>query len=218
MKFIGHLDTQRYFQKAIRRAGIPVAYSEGFSPHQKISFAQPLGVGVESDGEYFDMEVKDYEMASFSGKDIVKRLNDISADGICVTDCVKLPDNAKNAMASVFTADYIVNFREGYECPFDINKAIEEFNTSPKWLIEKITKKTSRSLDLKELVYELHIKGEGIFMRLNASSASSVKPVLLMEDLYKKKGAELSQFALLIKRLELYDINLNKLIEAGEEF
>ena len=46
MKFIGHLDMMRYFQKAMRRAEIDIAYSEGFSPHQIMSFAAPLGVGV----------------------------------------------------------------------------------------------------------------------------------------------------------------------------
>ena len=58
MKFVGHLDMMRYFQKAIRRAGIDIAYSEGYSPHQIMSFAAPLGLGVTSDGEYFDIAVK----------------------------------------------------------------------------------------------------------------------------------------------------------------
>ena len=58
MRFIGHLDVMRFFQKAIRRAGIDVAYSEGFSPHQIMSFAAPLGVGLSSNGEYLDLEVK----------------------------------------------------------------------------------------------------------------------------------------------------------------
>ena len=52
MKFIGHLDMMRFFQKAIRRADIDIKYSEGFSPHQIMSFAAPLGVGIESRGEY----------------------------------------------------------------------------------------------------------------------------------------------------------------------
>ena len=52
MRFIGHLDIMRYFQKAMRRANIDIAYSEGFSPHQIMSFAAPLGVGITSDGEY----------------------------------------------------------------------------------------------------------------------------------------------------------------------
>lgn len=57
MKFIGHLDVMRYFQKAMRRAHIDICYSEGFSPHQIMSFAAPLGVGITSDGEYMDIEV-----------------------------------------------------------------------------------------------------------------------------------------------------------------
>ena len=56
MKFIGHLDMMRYFQKAVRRAKIDIRYSEGYSPHQIMSFAAPLGVGITSDGEYFDIE------------------------------------------------------------------------------------------------------------------------------------------------------------------
>ena len=51
MKFIGHLDIMRYFQKAIRRAEIPIAFTSGFSPHMIMSFANPLGVGLTSDGE-----------------------------------------------------------------------------------------------------------------------------------------------------------------------
>ena len=57
MKFVGHLDTMRYFQKAIRRAELPVAFSGGYSPHMIMSFAAPLGVGTTSMGEYFDMEL-----------------------------------------------------------------------------------------------------------------------------------------------------------------
>ena len=50
MKFIGHLDIMRYFQKVMRRADVDIRYSEGFSPHQIMSFAAPLGVGLESRG------------------------------------------------------------------------------------------------------------------------------------------------------------------------
>ena len=59
MRFIGHLDVMRYFQKAMRRAEIPIAFTGGYSPHMIMSFAQPLGVGVTSDGEYLDIELKE---------------------------------------------------------------------------------------------------------------------------------------------------------------
>ena len=72
MKFIGHLDIMRYFQKAIRRANIPIAFSGGFSPHMIMSFAQPLGVGVTSDGEYFDIELTE----AVNSADAVRRMNE----------------------------------------------------------------------------------------------------------------------------------------------
>ena len=87
MKFIGHLDIMRYFQKAIKRAGIDVAYSEGFSPHMIMSFAAPLGVGVTSTAEYFDMEIN----MPISGKEAVKRLNEVMVEG---NGSKKLPKNS----------------------------------------------------------------------------------------------------------------------------
>ena len=71
MKFVGHLDTMRYFQKAIRRAELPIAFSGGYSPHMIMSFAAPLGVGVTSTGEYFDMELT----ATIPTDEICQRLN-----------------------------------------------------------------------------------------------------------------------------------------------
>ena len=72
MKFIGHLDIMRYFQKAIRRAEIPIAFTSGYSPHMIMSFANPLGVGLTSDGEYFDIELTE----SIASKEAVRRLNE----------------------------------------------------------------------------------------------------------------------------------------------
>ena len=94
MKFIGHLDMMRYFQKAIRRADIDIAYSEGYSPHQIMSFAAPLGVGVTSDGEYLDIEVK----SSKSSKESIHALNETMTEGISILEYRKLPDTAKTSM------------------------------------------------------------------------------------------------------------------------
>ena len=110
MKFIGHLDIMRYFQKAIRRAGIDIAYTEGFSPHMVMSFANPLGVGLTSDGEYFDIEIR----TPISSKEAVQRLNDTMVEGIQILSFRQVPDEkASKAMALVAAADYVVKFREG---------------------------------------------------------------------------------------------------------
>ena len=70
-KFIGHLDVMRFFQKGLRRADIDVAYSSGFSPHQIMSFASPLGVGLESNGEYFDVEI----LTPISSQEFIDKFN-----------------------------------------------------------------------------------------------------------------------------------------------
>ena len=97
MRFIGHLDVMRYFQKAIRRAEIDIAYSGGFSPHQIMSFAAPLGVGHTSNGEYLDIEVNSYT----SSEDMRNRLNEVMVDGMEILSVTMLDEQAKNAMASV---------------------------------------------------------------------------------------------------------------------
>lgn len=78
MRFIGHLDVMRYFQKAIRRAEIPIAFTTGYSPHMIMSFAQPLGVGVTSDGEYFDIEITE----PISSEKAVAQLNAVMVEGV----------------------------------------------------------------------------------------------------------------------------------------
>ena len=106
VRFLGHLDVMRYFQKAIRRAALPVAYSEGFSPHQIISFASPLSVGVESIGEYFDVEMTE----TVDTNELAARLNSTMAEGFSVLGAAQLPDTAGhklNAMAQVRAAEYL---------------------------------------------------------------------------------------------------------------
>ena len=97
VKFIGHLDVMRYFQKAIRRADIDIKYSEGFSPHQIMSFAAPLGVGLTSNGEYMDIEVNSMKDCA----SLLEQLSNVMVEGICVTQCHLLNDHAKNAMSLV---------------------------------------------------------------------------------------------------------------------
>jgi len=60
MKYITHLDLMRFWERALRRAGVPISYSEGFSPHAQISLAAPLPVGTTSDGELMDVFLSEH--------------------------------------------------------------------------------------------------------------------------------------------------------------
>ena len=108
MKFIGHLDMMRYFQKAVRRADIDIRYSEGYSAHQIMSFAAPLGVGITSDGEYFDIDVNTTESTEKS----IAALNAQMVDGVEVTGYssstrAKLaPENTRNISLRTTSVDW----------------------------------------------------------------------------------------------------------------
>jgi radical SAM-linked protein len=103
MKYIGHLDVMRYFQKAIRRAELPAAYSDGFSPHMIMSFAAPLGVGITSDSEYFDLDLTE----PMPSAEMVKRLDQEMAPGIRVKRVCEIPEEKKaKGMTVVAAASY----------------------------------------------------------------------------------------------------------------
>ncbi len=220
MKFIGHLDIMRYFQKAMRRAGIDIAYSGGFSPHQIMSFAAPLGVGMESDGEYMDIEVHSHQGASA----MQEALNAVMADGIRILSVRALPDKTPNAMASVAAAGYLVRFRDGYVPDFLNKDTLMRFCEKSRIPFLKKTKKGEHMLDLKPSVYELNFDQGAVYMLVDASSSGNIKPGAVMEALYREYGEELPQFALEITRLETYYRKAGEvpefvpLREAGEDF
>lgn len=204
MKFIGHLDTMRYFQKAIRRAGLPVSYSEGFSPHQIMSFAAPLGVGLESNGEYMDLVYT--EPAEIGAAKTVERLNAAMAEGVEILSAVRLPEEAGNAMASVAAAKYTVRFREGYDPGFDWISQLSDLYGQPSIPVVKKTKKSEMEFDLKPHIFELETKAEEAVMLVDASSAGNIKPGLVIEALFRKADAKLPPFALQIIREETYGL------------
>ena len=188
----------RYFQKAFRRTDIEVLYSKGFSPHMIMSFAQPLGVGVESDGEYFDVEVADEE--DISG--MVSKLNEQMAEGIVIHDVVKLPDGFTNAMASVAAADYELNFYKSSPLSEELLKKYEEAEAVT---FIKTTKTGEHIINVKEFVFEIYLKDkETLFAKVDASSAGNLKPANLIQALLKLEDKNSDEYPFHILRKDTY--------------
>jgi radical SAM-linked protein len=167
MKFIGHLDVMRYFQKAFRRAGMDNEYTKGFNPHQIMSFAAPLGVGLTSDGEYVDVQL----LSSDSPEVMMDRLNAVMSEGFRIIGFRFLKereDNRKNvtAMAQVSTADYLVSLKDGYGLPEVLNspakfrRAFEEFHTGDEIVIDKKTKTKEKAVNIKPMIYFIAFEQE----------------------------------------------------------
>ncbi|MCD7862330.1 MAG: TIGR03936 family radical SAM-associated protein [Lachnospiraceae bacterium] len=200
LKFISHLDVMRFFQKALRRAEIDVAYTTGFSPHQIMSFAAPLGLGQESNGEYVDIEVN----TPISSQDFIERFNACSAEGIEVTDVRLLPEKAVGAMASVTAAEYRIRFREGRAPVGDWQYAFEQFMSQDEILFEKKTKKSTSVVNLKEGILDWRLEENCVWCILSTGSVLNIRPDAFLEAFFAYLKQDMPQNALLITREETY--------------
>ena len=161
-RFLGHLDIMRYFQKAFRRAGLPLAFSEGYHPHPLLSFAQPLSLSFTSNGEYFDMELTEPVEAG----EILTRLNSVMCEDISVNRVIILPDYMPNAkkitgMALITGAAYAISLSEMAE---GICDAFRRFYSEKSYLIEKATKTGTRDCDLRAGVHGIAFYDGGVVM------------------------------------------------------
>ena len=224
MKFIGHLDMMRYFQKAMRRAEIDIAYSEGFSPHQIMSFAAPLGVGITSDGEYLDIEVH----STRNSIESVKALNDTMVEGVEIVSYRMLPEHAKTAMSIVTAADYNVFYKDKGNCPFTLDelkgKVKAFYEDAPEILVTKKTKKSEKVMDLKQLVYDFKVEGTEeapeFYINLCTGSSDNLKPELVLESLFNYRNIPYNANAIQIHRLDVYakeGDSFVSLLDMGEE-
>lgn len=204
MRFIGHLDIMRYFQKAIRRAGIDVAMSKGFSPHQLMSFAAPLGVGLTSEGEYMDIEVN----STGSSKEMLERLNVVMVEGMEVLTYGELPEGTKKAMASVAAADYLLSFdlarMPGFENMEDFYTRLSGFLDQESIVVLKKTKKSEIETDIRPMIYAFERRGNDLFLKLATGSEKNLKPELVMKSFSDALKMEFDPFCMAVKRLEIY--------------
>ncbi len=200
MKFIGHLDIMRYFQKSMRRAGIDIAYSSGFSPHQIMSFASPLGVGILSDGEYFDIELNSNNGSS----DMLNRLNAVMVPGMEIVSVKALLDETQNAMASVAAAKYSIITKDGCVLDSNLKEGMASFLKQEEILVKKQTKKNEVIFDLKPHIYEFSLLDNGFVLFVDASSSGNIKPSLVLEAFFAFCNMTYSSNLYQITRLDTY--------------
>lgn len=225
LRFVGHLDIMRYFQKAVRRSGLPIAYSEGFSPHQIMSFAAPLGMGLEGLGEYFDIRLVDGSEGKVTSAGAVELLNKEMAEGMEILSFLRIPDDAKNCMSIVHAADYTVRFSDE-NGSFEGDNGLSEILPA---LVSDLLSKDSipavkkgkngkeREVDLKPMVFRLSAENSALSMCIAQGSEANLKPELLLNALKAlENGSVLLGRKVRVVRTELYDSEMKALEAYGE--
>ncbi|MGB4438959.1 MAG: TIGR03936 family radical SAM-associated protein [Sedimentibacter sp.] len=104
LKYISHLDVLRFMQRSVKRAGFPAKYSEGFNPHMKTAFGYPLSLGIESIGEYFELEFNE----NVEPERFIKGMNAVLPKEMQIINSEKT-DDTESIMTRCAYAEYIIN-------------------------------------------------------------------------------------------------------------
>lgn len=204
IRYISHLDYAGAMERAIRRAGIPAAYSEGFNPHMKLAFASALAVGVTSTSEYMDVELT----GSYSLSHFTQLLKQALPKGICIKRAIyKSPEDKKALMALVERAAYRIVLPSGVDRAA-IRKAIADFEAAETVMIIKETPKSRKEVEIKQYIPSpiRLIEGERdeLLMDISITPQGSVKPEQVLRALHDSFGLSIDVQSVLIERVGLF--------------
>ncbi len=205
VRFLSHLDMVKAFERAIRRAGIPIAFSEGFNPHPKMNFASALAVGVTSDREYIDIELRE----TMAAGEVMSLISAALPAGIQISGAMAVPDNSPALMAMVNRAEYRVTVP--VNGPLDtesLTEGISRFMDSSEVMIMKRTKKGPRPRNIRPGIKKLTgtVIGDRIdFSILTvAGSEGNVRPEEVVRTFADYLGNEFDADLPQINRVGLY--------------
>jgi len=170
VKYVSHLDFVRMFGRALRRAHLPIAFSEGFNPHPLLTFALPLSVGYTSECEILEIVLTE----SVPSEEIVERLNNVLPDGVRVISAHVGKSNMKKLDIALY---------EVY--PQKTPAGILDFLLMNEILIEKKTKSGIKETDIRPDIKDIKVSLEKIEMILSAGSRANLKPEVVIAAMNK---------------------------------
>lgn len=184
LRFVSHLDLQRFVQRAFNRTDLPIAFSNGFNPHPVMSFASALAMGWTSEYEIFDIKLTRDIDREFALSEMRRAL----PPGLPVIDVALVDDRHPKMMASLELADYRVTLPE--ESAQAIIAQIPGFMADESVMAVRKTKSGEKLTDIRPMAVFIQAAGNVLTMRLSANETSTLKPDLLISVLAERAGVE----------------------------
>jgi len=178
VRFLSHLDMMREMGRTLRRAALPILYSEGFSPHPKVSAGPPLPLGGVSAHEWIDIELAG-EWSANKLTDLLADLNTNAASGIDFLEAVAMPQKSVSLNAGIAATTYTARFPSP---PFEMTRShlserVRDFLAQKESLITRRGKKRSNEVDIRPMVHEFTVVGEDeVVLRLTTVDGKTVRP------------------------------------------
>lgn len=200
IRYIGHLDILRTLERALRRAELPVARTQGFNPRQKIAFASPLPVGITGERELVDMEFD----SEISPDSFLQRINSALPTGMRFSHACGIAIGGPSLMADLDQAEYLARWHE--TLADGLEPVLELFLQQDEIFILRRSKKGERRLNIRPAVLQLKDGGSRcddirLLMCLKLSGEVTAKPNEVLEALREISGLKIE--APLLTRLEV---------------
>jgi radical SAM-linked protein len=152
IRYVSAIDLGRLWERALRRADLPIAYSEGFSPHPKVSFPDALPLGYASTGEYVELTFA----APILIGEAMARLNSAFPTGLEVLDArpvaVGAPKLAKGLQASLWCVDYVVG-----DDARALHTAVDAVRAAVSLPVERQRKGAPVTVDLRPAIHQISL-------------------------------------------------------------
>ena len=209
VRFVSHLDMLRLFQRAFRRAELPLAFSQGFNPHPLMSFATALSVGFTSRGEYLDVILTQ----DLPPEEVRTRVNAMLPAGVTVVRAIDAGESKASLTSVMRSARYSVSVTFADPVPAERIKAEIASMLSGEITVMKKTKAGVKPTDIRPMIYELTVESASdgaavLGMRGQLSAEGGINPELFLGELYRRLGTEGSAD---IERTEI-EMELDKLL------
>lgn len=189
MRWLGHLDILRTFERAIRRSGLPIAFSSGFNPRERLNFASALGVGITGAQERVALELTD----AVSPQEVQERLNAVLPPGIRIVQCLPVPDTQteKNLFSALDRAEYeVVCACSAAFSAQEIEHGIAQLLACKQVLIHREREGKMREVDIRPHLYSLYLQPHSaqpghftLRMEVGMGETSNVRPTEICEAL-----------------------------------
>jgi len=177
LRHIGHLDLMRAMQRALRRSGLPLRYSQGFNPHILLNFAAPLSVGMPGKREIMEVPLdKDVKPEEF-----IHKLSAALPPDLPCLSAHSVDDRHPAPMAQLSAALYEAEFDE---LPQNFQNTVEAFLSQAEIPAIRKTKSGMKPCDIRPMIYGLNVNGNKLQMLLALCEKATCKPDLLLSSLF----------------------------------
>jgi len=180
LRYLSHLEVMRAFERAVRRARIPVAYSSGFNPRPRISYVAALGVGVSGEAERACLKLAEHMTAA----DVEHRMRESMPDGLCIHGAVALPGRSKADSAATRQAEYVVSLNAPRPERAEMEQRIEALMARDEIAVTRRKKDRVKILDIRPQLLGLEMVDDSrLRMLLEVGEGGQARPVEVLREL-----------------------------------